>query len=155
MLFGHSDGGSIALLAAAWDPADRIRALVLEAPHVICEDVSVRAIDAARTAFHQGDLRARLARYHRDVDGAFLGWNGAWLDPGFRDWDLRPELPGVRAPVLVVQGRDDPYGTLDQVSAIVAGVAGHARAAVLPACGHAPHKDHPDVVLELVRAFLA
>ncbi|MEZ4238338.1 MAG: alpha/beta hydrolase [Myxococcota bacterium] len=155
VLYGHSDGASIALVAAGRRTVDGLRALVLEAPHVICEDLSVRSIAAARDAYLQGELRERLRRYHGDnVDGAFWGWNRAWLDPGFRRWDLRPELPGVRVPTLVVQGRDDPYGTLAQVALVRDGVAGPCEVLLLDGCGHAPHREQPDAVLPAVAAFL-
>ncbi len=154
ILVGHSDGGSIALLhAATGDP--RVRGLALEAPHVFCEDVSVASIAAARDAFEGGGLRAGLERYHREnVDVAFRGWNGAWLDPGFRAWNLQSCLPKITVPVLVVQGEDDAYGTLAQVDAIELGVRGPCTRCVIPGCGHAPHKDRPEATLDAMRTFV-
>jgi pimeloyl-ACP methyl ester carboxylesterase len=154
VLVGHSDGGSIALLhAATRDP--RVRGLALEAPHVFCEDVSVASIAAARVAFETGDLRARLARYHgENVDVAFRGWNDAWLDPGFRAWNLEACLPEIQAPVLVVQGEDDAYGTLAQVDAIERGLRAPFTRCVLPECGHAPHKDQRAPTLAVMQAFV-
>jgi pimeloyl-ACP methyl ester carboxylesterase len=154
ILVGHSDGGSIALVAASLDRARRIRALVLEAAHVFCEDLSVASITAAREAYLHGDLRARLARHHDDVDGAFWGWNRAWLDPDFRRWNLEEYLPGVSVPALVLQGADDPYGTPAQVEAIARGVRGPVHKVMLPGCGHAPHREHEAETLKVMAQFI-
>ena len=155
VLFGHSDGASIALLAAAAHPR-RVRALVLEAPHVFVEDLTVASIARVRDAYAAaGDtLRRKLARYHRDADATFRGWNDIWLDPRFRAWDIAAGLEAVEAPVLVVQGNDDEYGTRAQADAI-ASRARHASVTLLDACGHSPHRDRPDAVLETVERFLA
>lgn len=154
VLVGHSDGGSIALVfAGQGDP--RARGLVALAPHVVCEDLSVRSIALARDAYRNGDLRERLRRHHGDnVDGAFWGWNGAWLDPGFRAWTIEPYLPGVTCPLALVQGEDDEYGTLAQLDRIEAGVPGPCTRHVLEACGHAPHRDRPEATTAVVRAMV-
>lgn len=155
ILVGHSDGGSIAIVHAA-DPssAPRLRALILEAAHVFVEDISVASIVAAREQYVRGNLRARLSRHHSDVDGAFWGWNRAWLDREFRAWDLRPLLPHVTVPTLIVQGEDDPYGTLAQVDAIERGVGGLAERWTLPKCGHAPHREDEAATLARMAAFV-
>ena len=151
-LFGHSDGGSIALLYAAAFPA-RVAGLVAVAPHVFVEDVSVASIEQARIAYEATDLRRRLARYHDDPDSAFRGWNDIWLDPAFRAWDIEECLPRIRCPVLAVQGEDDEYGTMAQVDAIARNVP-QARLLKLPACGHSPHRDQPRALTDAVVAFL-
>lgn len=151
VLLGHSDGGSIALLHASRHP---VSACVVIAPHVIVEDVSVRSIAQAREAFESGALRERLARYHADVDVAFWQWNDVWLSDGFRSFDIREACRAIRAPVLAVQGVDDPYGTLRQVHEI-APTAGRFELETFPACGHSPHRDRPDAVTARVAAFLA
>jgi pimeloyl-ACP methyl ester carboxylesterase len=160
VLVGHSDGGSIALIHAAdADPAGRVSGMLLLAPHVFCEDVSVAAIAQARQAYEQGDLRDRLARYHgSNVEVAFWGWNRAWLDPGFRTWNLESLLPKVRANVVVMQGAADPYGTLAQVDAIEVGLArapGRApfRRVILPGVGHAPWREREAETLAEVSAL--
>jgi pimeloyl-ACP methyl ester carboxylesterase len=150
VLVGHSDGGSIALLHAA---AHDVAGLVVLAPHVLVEESGLVAIRAAREAFRTGDLRARLARRHRDPDAAFHGWNDVWLDPAFRAWDLRPELPGIRCPVLAVQGTADPYGTLVHVEAVRDLASGPVELLVLDG-GHSPHLEEPDRVEEAVAAFV-
>ena len=150
ILVGHSDGASIALLCAAAQP---VRGLVLEAPHVFTEEAGLLSIARAREAYERGDLRARLARHHADVDAAFWGWNGPWLDPEFRAWNIESALPRVRAPLLVIQGADDEYGTLAQVRAIETQAGGPVEALVLPRCGHSPHKDCAGAVLEAAAAF--
>jgi pimeloyl-ACP methyl ester carboxylesterase len=150
LLVGHSDGGSIALVYAGSAPKVRLRGLALLAAHVFCEDLSVRSIEAARQAYEQGDLRARLQKHHRDVDGAFWGWNRAWLDPGFRAWNLEEFLPRVQVPTLILQGRDDPYGTLAQVEAIERGLRVDTTALILASCGHAPHRERTPETLEAI-----
>ena len=115
LLLGHSDGASIATIYAGAHQDHRLRGLVLMAPHFIVEDISVASIAAIKTTFETTDLKTKLARWHKDVDNAFYGWNGAWLDPKFREWDIAEYLAYIRVPVLVVQGRDDQYGTLRQV----------------------------------------
>ncbi len=153
ILFGHSDGASIALVAAATglDP----RALLLEAPHVFAEDVSLRSIAAAREAYEQGSLRSKLIRWHADnVDGAFWGWNRAWLDPAFRAWSLERYLPRITAPALLLQGLDDEYGTRAQLDAIAANSAGPVQLELLEKCGHAPHRDQSERTLELATRFV-
>ena len=154
VLVGHSDGASIALIHAGsgrWP----VRALVLEAPHVFVEDVSIASIAAAREAYATTDLRQRLQRYHADVDSAFRGWNDAWLDPAFREWNIAAYLPGVRCPVLAIQGEGDEYGTLAQIAAIEGGVKGRFEKLVLGGCKHTPHRDQERVVLHAMAAFVA
>ena len=153
ILFGHSDGASIALLFAAAFPG-RARALVLEAPHVFVEDLSVASIAAAKTAFETTDLRSKLARHHADAAGAFRGWNDIWLDERFRAWNIEDRLALVDVPVLVVQGEDDEYGTLAQIRSIEAHVR-DVTTVVLERCAHSPHRDRPDPVLDAVAAFVA
>jgi pimeloyl-ACP methyl ester carboxylesterase len=152
-LFGHSDGGSIALIHAAAF-AGRVAGVVAVAPHVFVEPVSVTSIERIRAAYRDTDLRARLARVHDDPDSAFFGWNDAWLSPAFRDWSIESMLPAIRCPVLAVQGRDDEYGTLAQVDAIARAVPG-ARVFALDDCGHSPHRDRPDALIAAVAAFVA
>ncbi len=151
VLLGHSDGGSIALIHAARFP---VTACIVMAPHVIVEDVSVRSIEAARTAFESGGLRERLRRYHADVEGAFRQWNDIWLAPSFRGFDIRPECRRITAPVMAMQGEDDPYGTLRQIDEI-APTRGPFQRHVLAACGHSPQRDQPEDSLNLVAGFLA
>jgi pimeloyl-ACP methyl ester carboxylesterase len=154
ILVGHSDGASIALIAAGLGVVAP-RALVLIAPHVLVEDISVTSIARAAEAYRDGDLRARLARHHQDVDGAFWGWNRAWLDPGFRAWNLEALLPAITAPVLLVQGEADEYGTARQLEAITAGVRGPVTRLDVPGAGHAPFRDAPALVISQIARFAA
>jgi pimeloyl-ACP methyl ester carboxylesterase len=151
VLLGHSDGATIALIHASHFP---VTACIAMAPHVIVEDESIRSIEEARKAYESGGLRERLARYHADVDCAFWQWNDIWLAPAFREFDIRAECRRIQAPVLAIQGKDDPYGTLRQVEEIEplrASVEKH----VLPQCGHSPHRDQPQATREIVAKFLA
>ena len=154
VLFGHSDGGSIALIAAARAP-ERFAALILEAAHVFVEDESVAMVEQLEQAYEEGDLRARLERHHgSNVDVAFRGWSGVWRHPAFRPWTLEALLPAVGCPVLVIQGRDDRYGTLAQVEAIARGVSGPVQTLILDGCGHAPHRERAEQVLAATVALL-
>lgn len=152
-LFGHSDGASIALLAAAAWPA-RVKGLILLAPHVFVEEKSLHSIRAAREAYLDGDLRARLARYHADPDSAFWGWNDIWLAPAFRDWDITDAAAAVRAPILAVQGLDDPYGTMAHVERIAARAGGVVEVLPLENCAHSPHRDQTAAVIAAGAAFI-
>jgi pimeloyl-ACP methyl ester carboxylesterase len=154
ILVGHSDGASIALIHAG---ADRwpVRGLILEAPHVFVEDVTVASIEDARAAYATTDLRTRLARYHDDVDGAFRGWNDIWLDPEFRAWNIEDYLPAIACSVLAIQGADDEYGTIAQLDAIAAQVAGPVETLLLPDCKHSPHRDQPEATLAAMKRFVA
>ena len=152
VLVGHSDGASIALLHAA--TGRPVSGLVLLAPHVFVENRSIAGIRDAKIAFETTELPTRMARYHRDAAATFRGWNDIWLSPEFRAWNIEACLPEVDVPVLVVQGADDEYGTLRQVDAVEAGVAGPVERLVLEDCGHAPHVDRPDDVLPVIAAFV-
>ena len=148
VLVGHSDGGSIALIHAGQNP---VTGIALLAPHVMVEDVTVAAIREAREAFDGGELRERMARHHDDPAAAFNGWCDVWLDPAFRDWSLEPDAERVTCPVLLMQGADDPYGTLDQLDRIEAKVRGPVERLVVPG-GHSPHLEATRAVVDaLVR----
>jgi pimeloyl-ACP methyl ester carboxylesterase len=151
VLLGHSDGGSIALIHAAHHTS---AACVVMAPHVIVEEVSIRSIAQAREAYEAGGLRERLGRYHADVDGAFWQWNDIWLSDAFRAFDIRPECRMIRAPVLAIQGTDDPYGTRRQIDEI-APTLGPFEPHMLARCGHSPHRDQPHATAQLISRFLA
>ena len=151
-LFGHSDGGSIALLYAARF-AERTAGVVAVAPHLFVEDVSITSIEQAREAYASTDLRERLARYHDDPDSAFRGWNDAWLSREFRSWNIEAEIASIRCPVLAVQGEDDEYGTLEQIRGIARRVPG-TELLILPDCGHSPHRDQPERLIAEAGAFI-
>jgi pimeloyl-ACP methyl ester carboxylesterase len=152
-LFGHSDGGSIALLFAARYPSN-IAGLIVVAPHIFVEDASISSIEAAKMAYQTTDLRSKLARFHDDVDSAFWGWNDIWLNPAFRHWNLTQAIKTITCPLLAVQGLDDEYGTLEQI---------HGIKRVLPAtqlleladCGHSPHRDQPDALIDACVSFIS
>ena len=153
ILFGHSDGASIALIAAARAP-ERVSGLILEAPHVYVEALTVASIAAIGDMYRTSALGRKLARYHADANHVFWAWNDIWLDERFLNWNIESLLACVRAPALLVQGTDDEYGTLDQLVRIEAGLADTERL-VLPDCGHPPHKDQPEAVLHATAKFLA
>lgn len=155
ILFGHSDGGSIALIAAALEPR-LVRAVITEGAHVFVEEVTLAGIQEARETLRTTNLRAKLMRHHGDkTDGVTSAWIDTWLSPGFRDWNIEPYLPRIICPVLAIQGTADEYGTEAQVQAIVSGVSGPARALMIPDVGHTPHRDAADVVIDATTAFLS
>lgn len=154
VLVGHSDGGSIALIHAAAYP-ERVRALILEAAHVFVEPLTVASIAALREPFERGDLRTKLERIHGPgTDSTFQGWTDVWLRPEFLAWNLESVLPSVACPVLVVQGKEDEYGTLRQVEAIQNGVAGTVERVVLAGCGHSPHHQKREETFAAMARFL-
>ncbi|HET6794298.1 MAG TPA: alpha/beta hydrolase [Acidimicrobiales bacterium] len=153
VLVGHSDGASISVIHAGvgrWP----VEAVVLLAPHLFVEEVTLRSIEQARRTFAEGDLEARMSRHHADARSTFRGWNDVWLAEEFRSWNIEEYLPGIRCRVLVVQGADDPYGTAAQVDAVAAGAAGPVTTCLLDGVGHAPHLEAPETTLAVVATFL-
>jgi len=155
ILFGHSDGGSIALIHAGSEKANKVRALILEAPHVFVEDRSIEGIVAAKVEYEHGSLKGSLERYHGlNVENTFRGWNDVWLNREFRSWNIESFLPNIEVAVLLFQGENDEYGTLKQVEAIKHGCGGPVQTVVLQDCGHDPHREFPTRVLNETAAFL-
>ncbi len=174
-LFGHSDGGSIALICAAHQSVGgpeslagpegsprglgaygaetpKVAGAIVLAPHILVEEVSVQSIELARRAYLDTDLKDKLARHHADPDSAFWGWNRIWLDPVFRDWSLESEIASLRCPLLAVQGLGDEYGTLEQIRGIQRRVP-HTELLELADCGHSPHRDQPAPLMARIHAF--
>src|SRR6202049_3232651 len=153
ILVGHSDGASIATIYAGGRQDFRVRSLVLIAPHFFVEDISVRSIAAVKDAYETSELRARLAKYRRDVDVAFWGWNRAWLDPDFRDWRIDEYLAYIRVPILIVQGVGDQYGTAAQLALAEQETYCPVETLLLEDCRHSPHMYQPDKTLAAVAEF--
>lgn len=153
ILIGHSDGGSIALIYAG--SHDRVRGLILLAPHVFVEDLSVQSIAEARVRFQTTNFPEKLARHHRDAVKTFWGWNNIWLHPDFRAWNIEEFLPRITCPILVIQGLDDEYGTMAQVEAIERQSGGPVEILKLSECRHSPHRDQADATLEALARFVA
>ena len=153
LLVGHSDGASIAAIYVGGRQDHRLRGLALIAPHFIVEDVSVTSIAGIKTTYESGDLRAKLARWHKDVDNAFYGWNGAWLDPKFRNWDISEYLAYIRVPVAVIQGADDQYGTLRQVEIAREECYCPVEVTMISGAGHSPHREAPGATLHAISDF--
>jgi len=153
VLIGHSDGASIALIhAGAGHP---VRGVVAMAPHVFIEPLCLKSIDKAAEMFETTEFREKLGRHHRDARKTFYGWADVWLDPHFKEWDIRADyLPGVRCPVLAIQGQDDEYGTMAQLDEIARRVRGPCALVKLANCGHSPFKDHADAVTAGICAFV-
>lgn len=155
ILVGHSDGGSISLIYAGSDKRHGLKAIITMAPHIFCEQMTVDAIEMARTAFTDGKLRQGLLKFHMDnVDCAFLGWNGAWLNRHFMKWNIEEFLPNITVPQLIIQGDDDQYGTYAQVDGIEKQSNGPVNICMLADCGHSPYKEQKELSLKTIQEFL-
>lgn len=153
ILLGHSDGASVALIYAG--TCDDVEALILFAPHVFVEDLTVTSIAQTRDRFKTTNLREKLARHHADSVSTFWGWNDIWLHSDFRNWNIEEYLPKINCPILAIQGEDDEYGTLRQLEAIEGQVRGHLEKFVLADCKHSPHRDQPEQVVPAIARFVA
>ena len=153
ILLGHSDGATIATIHAGSVEDFRVRGLILMAPHFVTEPEGLASIAEARTAYETGDLRTTLAKYHGDPDNAFRGWNDAWLDPRFRDWNVADTIDYLRIPVLAIQGRDDQYGTLAQIAEIENRSYAPVDTLILDGCRHSPHLEKTEEVLAAISEF--
>ena len=153
LLIGHSDGASIATIYAGSTEDHRISGLVLIAPHFFAEEMGLVAIAQAKVAFESGDLRQRLARWHQNVDAAFKGWNGAWLDAGFRAWDITDALAYIRVPVAIIQGVDDQYGTQRQIAVAEEQCYCPVEVTLLDGVQHAPQRESPNRVAQVIAEF--
>jgi pimeloyl-ACP methyl ester carboxylesterase len=155
LLIGHSDGGSIALQYASRYPDSPV-GVIAEAAHVFAEDLTLSSIRKAVTAFEEGSLKEKLARYHGDrTDSMFHNWSDIWLLPENLNWNMQAALPGITSPLQVVQGENDEYGTLAQVEAIVSGVSGRTETLIIPDCAHSPHLQAGEAALQGMAAFIA
>jgi len=154
ILVGHSDGGSIAAIHAGAIRDPRITGMVSIAAHFFVEDRNIASIARIRTEYETTDLRSRLARYHANVDNAFRGWNDAWLDPRFRDFDITEYLPNIEVPVLALQGADDPYGTVAQLQVLERTVRSSLETRLIPDARHAPHLEAKPATLAAITAFV-
>jgi len=153
ILFGHSDGASIATIYAGSVQDHRVRGLVLMAPHFFTETMGLTEIRRAGEAFKAGILRNKLKRWHADVDGAFRSWIEPWLNPDFQKWDITEALGYIRVPILILQGAEDQYGTLKQVDAAKEECFCPVEVAILPGARHSPHRDAPVATLDAVAGF--
>ena len=152
MLVGHSDGATIALMFAAdGRPVDR---MVIMAPHILVEPVTLEGIRQAKRAFDAGGLRRKLAPWHTEVDATFSGWADVWLTPAFHDWTIEDRLARIACPLLLIQGELDQYGSPEQILGIARRAAGPWEVMLLPEVGHAPHVERAGEVLEAIAGFV-
>ena len=153
ILVGHSDGASIAAIYAGGTGDHRVRAIALIAPHFVTEDMGIAAIAGIKTAFETTNLREKLARWHKDVDNAFHGWNGAWLDPKFRAWDISDYLAYIRVPVAIIQGADDQYGTIRQIEIAQEECYCPVDVTIIAGAGHSPQREAAEKTLTTISEF--
>jgi pimeloyl-ACP methyl ester carboxylesterase len=153
LLVGHSDGASIAAIYAGGVADHRVRGVAMMAPHFVVEDISVTSIADIKQAYETTDLRAKLARWHKDVDNAFYGWNGAWLNPKFRNWDISEYLAYIRVPVAIVQGALDQYGTIRQIEIAQEECYCPVDVTMIQEAGHSPHREAPGTTLDVISEF--
>jgi pimeloyl-ACP methyl ester carboxylesterase len=156
VLYGHSDGGSIAIIYAGSEVKSSalVHALVLEAPHVFVEELTVTSISGAVKNYEDADLKLRLSKYHEHVEHTFESWSRIWLDPEFRSWNIESYLPSINIPILLLQGAEDNFGTLEQIQKIENQASGPVRTNILPECRHRPHREHPQAALTATIEFL-
>jgi pimeloyl-ACP methyl ester carboxylesterase len=154
VLIGHSDGGSIAAIHAGAVRDVRVLGVVLMAAHFFVEDLNIASIRTIKEHYEQGDLRARLRRYHRDVDVAFRGWNEAWLDPRFRSFDITAEVARIRVPILALQGADDPYGSDEQLRVLERAARCSVETRLIEGARHSPHLEARDATMEAIVPFV-
>ena len=153
LLLGHSDGASIAAIYAGSHQDHRVEGVVMIAPHFVVEDVSVASIAEIRNLYETTDLKSKLQRWHSNVDNAFYGWNSAWLDPQFRDWDISEYLAYIRVPVAIVQGADDHYGTIRQIEIAREECYCPVDVSIITGAGHSPHREAPEATLNAIAEF--
>ncbi len=151
-LIGHSDGASIAMLYAAG--GHPVKGMVLMAPHVFVEELTIESIAAARDRFEKGGLAKRLARYHDHPRTMFRGWCDIWLSPGFRTWNIEANIEACHAPMLLIQGRNDPYGTLGQIESIERHASAPVEKLLFSDCGHTPHVERAADTLAAIQDFV-
>ena len=154
VLFGHSDGGTIALLTASKYP-ERIKAVICEAGHIFVEDITLKGIYEAMEAYKTTNLPERLAKYHGDkVETIFKAWAETWTHSDYRDWNIEHFLPNIVCPILFIQGEADEYGTLAQVEKTIAQVSGNAEKIIIPNIGHTPHKEATEITFDISKKFI-
>ncbi|MCK5836248.1 MAG: alpha/beta hydrolase [Desulfobacula sp.] len=154
ILIGHSDGGSMGIIYGGSPHSVHLKGLIIEAAHVFCEPLTVDSIQKAKNDFLKHDLKNKLEKYHgQNIDTAFWGWNDIWLSPGFMNWDIEKFLKYIKIPVLALQGRQDQYGTLEQLSAIKAGIE-TCDIKIIDNCGHSPHHEQQETVLAIMANFI-
>ena len=154
ILYGHSDGASIALIHTS--SADtQAMGLILEAPHVFVEEISLDGFNGAKKAFENGGLKASLAKHHHKPEMIFRCWNNIWLSPEFLTWNIVPCLSNIQCPTLLIQGEEDAYGTLLQLDTIEENISGNCEKKIIPGIGHSPHRENPEFVLRSIQQFVS
>ena len=154
ILFGHSDGGSIALIAGGKCP-ERIKGIVTEGAHIFVEEVTLAGIREAIKSYRTTDLKTKLTRYHGEkTEEMFWAWASTWTSDRFRTWNIEHFLPTVGCPALIIQGEEDEFGTLAQVDRIVRGMEGRAGRFVIPGVKHTPHREVPELILKRSAEFI-
>ncbi len=155
LFVGHSDGASIAAIYVGNVHDDRLRGAALMAPHFFIEEKTLVSIREAQRIFETTGLKQKMAKYHRDPDHTFYGWSNAWLDPEFANWNIEDALPGIKIPILAIQGKDDQYGTAAQLTVIGDNIGNLAELHFLNDCQHIPYLEQPEKTLALISAFAA
>jgi pimeloyl-ACP methyl ester carboxylesterase len=153
ILFGHSDGASIALIYAG--SGFKVKSLILEAPHVFVEDISIKGIKIAKKAWNNNNLKDKLSKYHEDVEGAFNGWCNVWLSKNFKNWNIEDYLKSITVPIQLIQGSNDEYGSLKQLDSIEKHVSGRTYRHEIEGCGHSPHSQYPIDITNKIKYFLS
>jgi pimeloyl-ACP methyl ester carboxylesterase len=154
LLFGHSDGGAMSVLAAAAHPK-AVLGVCACSPTIALDLHMVRGMDVARQAFEHGGLRERLMRHHGDkTDAMFWGWHGPWSTDDAVQWSMAEQIAAVRCPVAAIFGQADDYGWRPSASALVHHGRMRMEVTALPGVGHDPQHKARDVVLAALQRTL-
>lgn len=154
ILIGHSDGGTISLLFASRFPG-KVAAVITEADHVICEEATIKGVANVVKEFENGKIRDYLLKYQKEkTDKLFYGWSGYWLSEEAKNWSIEEYLKDVKAPVLAIQGKDDKYGSAEQLISKVKSLGGDVNILYLDNCGHIPHREQKELVFNRIKNFI-
>ena len=153
-LIGHSDGGTIAALASINKSSVELLGTILIAPHFFVENESIKAIEETIDQYKNKKLKSKLEKYHDDVDNAFFGWSNVWLSPKFKEWNISNHLSKIKTPILVLQGTNDPYGTLNQVKTLEDKLNSTLKKIIIKNCGHNPFYEYPDATIKHIDQFI-
>ncbi len=154
IIFGHSDGATIALLYAANFPNNTI-GVISEAAHVFLDEISISGLKSAREAYVNGNLHSKLKKYHKEkTDSMFFTWIDIWLNYNNKDWNIEQHLKNIKCPVLAIQGTEDNYGTPQQMYSIKNNIKGRGEILLIENCGHAPHHEEREIVEKEIIKFI-
>lgn len=139
IIFGHSDGATIALIYGG-KYSGKTKAVISVAAHTFVEQHTLEGVRKAIKVYENTRLRDKLTKIHgRKTDVIFYSWALTWTSESIVDWNIFNELENISCPVLVLQGDNDQYGTDEQVNSIIERNKTNSESMILKDCGHIPH----------------